>query len=68
MSFSRDGWVRFAIEETDLGWAWSTHDYAGLPRSSGLAPSRALAAAIVLREIILLATPAAVEPALRQAA
>lgn len=58
MRFSRDTWVRFSIQSAEQGWVWSTWDYANQPRSSGLAPSRALAAALVLREIICLAAPA----------
>jgi len=59
MSVSKEGWVRFSIRQTDRGWAWSTRDYFDQPRSSGLATSRAIAAAMVLREIARLSEPPA---------
>jgi len=54
---SKEGWVRFSIRETDDGWVWSTRDYFDQPRSTGIAASRAIAAAMVMREIARLAAP-----------
>lgn len=57
--FTRDGvmgddaMVRFSIAPTHGGaWLWQTVDGAGNVRGRGLAPTRKLAAALVIRNIL----------------
>lgn len=45
--------VRFSIAPTPSGaWLWRTFDLDGQLRAQGLAPTRKLAAALVIRDII----------------
>ncbi|WP_041373289.1 hypothetical protein [Phenylobacterium zucineum] len=39
----------YRIAETSAGWAWIAYDRGGDPVEQGLAPSRAVAAACVIR-------------------
>jgi len=48
-----DTMVRFSIAPTACGsWLWRTIDREGRLRAHGLAPTRKLAAALVIRDII----------------
>ena len=52
--------VRFSIAPTKGGaWLWQTLDRAGRIRARGLAPNRKLAAALVIRDILLAKLPQA---------
>lgn len=48
-----DKMVRFSIAPTSAGaWLWQTTEHGGSVRARGIAPSKKLAAALVLRDII----------------
>lgn len=48
-----DKMVRFSIAPTSGGaWFWQTIEHGGGVRARGIAPSKKLAAALVLRDII----------------
>ena len=46
--FAKDG-RRFVIEPTTAGWAWSVRTMTGKVEACGLAPSKAAAAAFIVR-------------------
>lgn len=52
-------YLRFSVRPVDGGWAWSVRDPHGRETAAGKAPERALAAALVLREIARTTIPAA---------
>lgn len=57
--------VKFRIEPCEDGWIWATRDVTGGERQRGKTPTRELAAALVLRDIVRAAEatlPAGVEP------
>lgn len=61
--------LRFSITLTSSGaWLWRTLDHNGRPRAQGLSPTRKLAAALVIREIIQARVEPSVEPLPRPAA
>ncbi|HEY9217363.1 MAG TPA: hypothetical protein VIO94_04890 [Phenylobacterium sp.] len=41
----------YRIAPCDEGWAWTAYDEAGEVRAEGAAPTKAMAAACVIREI-----------------
>ena len=41
----------FALRRTSSGWSWTTFDVAGKPGATGVAGTRAAAAAHILREL-----------------
>lgn len=41
----------YRIAPCDEGWAWKAYDRAGQVQASGAAPTKAIAAACVIREI-----------------
>ena len=43
--------VRFSIQPEAEGWRWETVDAVGLRRAGGIVRSKALAAALVIRDI-----------------
>ncbi|WP_454718917.1 hypothetical protein [Caulobacter segnis] len=48
-----DPMLRFSIAPTQSGaWLWRTLDHDGQTRAQGLSPTRKLAAALVIREIV----------------
>ena len=48
-----DKMVRFSIAPTSGGaWLWQTIEHGGTVRARGIAPSKKLAAALVVRDII----------------
>jgi hypothetical protein len=50
---SEDAMVRFSISPASSGgWLWQTFDHAGQRRAHGLAATRKLAAALVIRDIL----------------
>ena len=49
--------VRFSIRPLADGWLWQTVDAAGQARASGVARSKALAAALVIRDICAAQAP-----------
>ena len=51
------------MEPTEQGWAWSTRDYLDRPRAAGIAATKAIAAALIVREIARAATPSVDETA-----
>ena len=51
--------VKFTIGPSATGWCWSTFDTSGALLSSGETRSRREAAAVVIREIVRAALPAA---------
>ncbi len=48
----------YRIEPCDEGWAWRAYDVSGEVQASGEAPTKAIAAACVIREIARSAEPA----------
>lgn len=57
MPSSESNYLRFSVRPIDGGWAWSVRDPSGREYAAGKARNRALAAALVLREIARLAAP-----------
>lgn len=57
MMSSSGNYLRFSVRPVDGGWAWSVRDPNGRETAAGKAPERALAAALVLREIARTTTP-----------
>ena len=49
--------VRFSIQADPGGWRWTTFDAQGRRRAGGLTASRALAAALVIRDICAAQAP-----------
>ncbi|CAN5487885.1 hypothetical protein BH10PSE3_BH10PSE3_04140 [soil metagenome] len=49
--------VRFSIRPQADGWRWETLDAAGQRRTGGVVRSKALAAALVIRDICAAQTP-----------
>lgn len=49
--------VRFSIRPQADGWRWETVDAAGQRRAGGIVPSKAIAAAFVIRDICAAQTP-----------
>ena len=47
----------FTISPDQDGWSWTTFDRAGRPRASGRARSRAVAAALVIRDLTRVRPP-----------
>ena len=54
----------YRIEPCDEGWAWRAYDSSGEVQASGAAPTKAVAAACVIREI----ARSAIRPASSEAA
>ncbi|USQ95334.1 hypothetical protein [Caulobacter sp. RL271] len=55
--------VRFSITPTQQGiWLWRTFDQAGQLRAQGLASTRKQAAALVIRQILLVSARGATPP------
>ena len=50
--------VRFSIRPQADGWRWETVDAAGQRRAGGVVRSKALAAALVIRDICAAQAPA----------
>lgn len=53
------GIVRFSIRSQGDAWRWETVDATGRRRASGVVRTRALAAALVIRDICRAQAPAA---------
>jgi hypothetical protein len=53
----------YRIRETAEGWTWSTLDQSGRVQARGRAPSKAVAAACVIRALARSALPEHVKPA-----
>jgi len=51
------GMVRFSIRPQADGWRWETVDAAGQRRAGGVVRSKALAAALVIRDICAAQAP-----------
>jgi hypothetical protein len=50
---------RFQIKPTEGGWSWAAIDGSGQVRAEGQAPTKAIAAAFVIRTIALASAPTA---------
>jgi hypothetical protein len=48
----------YRIRETSEGWSWTTFDTSGRVEARGRAPTKAVAAALVIRAIARSAAPA----------
>jgi hypothetical protein len=59
MSSSHETCFGYRVRETDSGWSWVTYDDAGQVQAMGEAPSKAIAAACVIRALARAAAPGA---------